>query len=182
MAKIFIDMEEDEIKLHLETVEQAVESLGKSASLVALLLEIQDRLGFLSREALIHLGKLTGTSETTIYSVATFYNRFRFNPPGKRHIQVCMGTACHVRRGDTILDAWKRRLGIEVGQTTEDREYSIERVACVGCCSMAPVSVINGEIKPKMTTSVVDGILLEHEIKRDREKRESEKNPPEGGE
>ena len=95
-----------------------------------------------------------------VYSVVTFYNQFRLNPPGKHSIKVCLGTACHMKGGYITLDSWKRRLGIEVGQTTANREFDLSTVACVGCCVMAPVTVVDNKPQGKVEPTKVDGILL----------------------
>ncbi|MFA6449436.1 MAG: NAD(P)H-dependent oxidoreductase subunit E [bacterium] len=142
-----------------------------SSDLISILLDMQEELGWLSREGMLEVARLLGMSETTIFGVATFYNRFRFTPPGKRRVQVCMGTACHVKRGGVILDLWKRRLCICEGETTADREFSLEQVACVGCCALAPVTVINKEVIGGMTTAKVDGIMLQRELEREREEK-----------
>ena len=95
-----------------------------------------------------------------VYSVVTFYNQFRLNPPGSHSVKVCLGTACHMKGGYIALDAWKRRLGIEPRQTTEDREFDLDTVACVGCCTMAPVSVIDDKPEARVDPTRVDGIML----------------------
>jgi NADH-quinone oxidoreductase subunit E len=101
-----------------------------------------------------------------VYSVATFYNQFRFVPPGKHQIKVCLGTACHIKGGKIILDSWQRELDIEEGETTPDREFSLERVACVGCCAMAPVSVVDDQVEGTISPTRVKGILLSFEQKK----------------
>ncbi len=96
-----------------------------------------------------------------IYSLATFYNQFRLTPPGKNRIKVCMGTACYMVGGQIALDSFERRLNIHEGETTPDREYSLEHVACVGCCTMAPVVVVNDKVEGKVTPPTkVDGSCL----------------------
>jgi NADH-quinone oxidoreductase subunit E len=105
-------------------------------------------------------------TEIGVLGVATFYNQFRFNPPGKHPIKVCLGTACHMKGGQIILEAWQRRLGINVGETTLDREFSLDRVACVGCCAMAPVTVVEENIQGKVSPTRVDGILLSFDIEK----------------
>jgi NADH-quinone oxidoreductase subunit E len=108
----------------------------------------------------------------------TFYNQFRLNPPGKHSIRVCLGTACHMKGGYITLDAWKRRLKIESRQTTPDREFDLDTVACVGCCAMAPVTVVDNKPEGKVEPTRVDGILLglgyDH-ITKDREKSDDNK-------
>ena len=159
-----------ELNEELKCVEEVVRSHPGDSNLINILLEIQDRIGFLPSEGMKMVAELLGISETTVYSVATFYNRFRFIPPGKHQVHVCMGTACHVRRGGIILDSWKRRLEIDDGEVTDDREYSLDRVDCVGCCAMAPVSIVDNVVHGKVTPAAVDGILLKHELERKKER------------
>ena len=90
----------------------------------------------------------------------TFYNQFRLNPPGKHSIRVCLGTACHMKGGYISLDAWKRRLEIDSGETTPDREFDLDTVACVGCCTLAPVTVVDEKPEANVVPTRVDGILL----------------------
>jgi NADH-quinone oxidoreductase subunit E len=95
-----------------------------------------------------------------VYEVVTFYNQFRLTPPGKHSIRVCLGTACHMKGGYITLDAWERRLNIKQGQTTPDREFDLDTVACVGCCTMAPVTVVDEKPEAKVEPTKVDGLLL----------------------
>ncbi len=144
-------------------------------NLVSILQEVQNSLGFVPKKGMIDIAKHLGISPANVHGVATFYNQFRFTPPGKCHIRVCMGTACHIKQGDLILDQWKRRLDIEEGERTEDGEYSLERVACVGACAMAPVSIVRDEVIGEMAPTKVDGILLQHKIKREQEEKRKAK-------
>ncbi|MDY6912275.1 MAG: NAD(P)H-dependent oxidoreductase subunit E [Chloroflexota bacterium] len=144
----------------------------EKSNLIPILQEAQQRLGYLPRETMLGIAEFLGIPEMDIYSVVTFYNQFRLNPPGKHSIRVCMGTACHVGGGKVILDAWKRRLGIDNRQTTPDREFDLDTVACVGCCAMAPVTVIDDEIQGKISPTRVDGILLSYQIQREKEAQE----------
>ena len=114
-------------------------------------------------------------SPANVHAVATFYNQFRFVPPGKHPIKVCLGTACHVRGGDIILENFERKLGIKYGETTPDREFSIERVACVGCCALAPVAIVDETIQGNMAPSKVEGLLLGFEIEKEKLDREMQK-------
>jgi len=120
-------------------------------NLIPLLQGVQAELGYLPREAMQEVASFLGIPKVEVYGVATFYNQFRFTPLGKYHIRVCMGTACHLRGGKLILEALERELSIKVGQTAPDRNFSLERVACVGCCMLAPVVLIGEEIHPRMT-------------------------------
>lgn len=128
-------------------------------SLIPILQEVQEELGYLSRDAVVEIGKHLRLPASKIYGVATFYNQFRFQPQGRNHIQVCRGTACHVKGSAAILDALKRELKIEAGQTTRDGEFSLEVVACIGACGLAPVICVNGEFHAGVTTQSVGKIL-----------------------
>ena len=129
--------------------------------LIAILQEIQSRDGYLSREAMMELAKKLGLSSAAVWGVATFYNQFRFVPPGRKPVRVCMGTACHLGGGQLVLEAMARELKIEVGGTTDDREFSLERVACIGCCALAPVVTIEERVYPRMTPPGVEEALVE---------------------
>ena len=137
----------------------------KRENLIPILQHIQAKLGYLPEEAMKEAAEHLCIPDTEVYSVATFYNQFRLNPPGKHSIRVCLGTACHMKGGYIILDAWKRRLGIESGQTTPDRKFDLDTVACVGCCAMAPVNVVDKKVEGKVSPTRVDGILLAYKIK-----------------
>ncbi len=137
----------------------------KKENLIPILQQIQSKLGYLPEEAMREVAEYLCIPETDVYSVATFYNQFRLNPPGKHSVRVCLGTACHMKGGYIILDAWKRRLGIEPGQTTPDRRFDLDTVACVGCCAMAPVTITDNKVEGKVSPTRVDGILLSYDIK-----------------
>ena len=137
----------------------------KKENLIPILQQIQAKLGYLPAEAMQEVAEFLSIPETDVYSVATFYNQFRLNPPGKHSVRVCLGTACHMKGGYIILDAWKRRLGIESGQTTPDRKFDLDTVACVGCCAMAPVTITDKKVEGKVSPTRVDGILLAYQIK-----------------
>lgn len=140
---------------------------------VSLLQAVQKRLGFLPAEALEAIAERVGSSPATVYGVATFYNQFRFTPPGKRHVRVCLGTACHIKRGGTIYEEWGRKLGIGDGEVTEDRAYSLERVACVGCCALAPVTVVGDKVHGNMTPAMVVDLITRHRLEDEREAKDA---------
>jgi NADH-quinone oxidoreductase subunit E len=150
----------------LEGARQALSSLDDDASLVTVLLEVQDRVGYLPAHVMSEVARSRGVPEVSVFAVASFYNQFRFSHPGRHRIQVCMGTACHVKRGKVILESFERRLEIEEGGVTEDLEYGLERVNCVGCCTLAPVVVLDDEVIAQVSPTKVDGILLRHEMER----------------
>lgn len=131
---------------------------GRDA-LIPLLQEIQEAEGFLSKESVIEVGKMLDLPASKVYGVATFYNQFRFQPLGKFHIQVCRGTACHVKGSLAVLEALKQALEIEAGETTKDGLFSIEVVACIGACGLAPVISINGEFYANVSPDSVRDIL-----------------------
>ena len=140
-------------------------------SLIPVLQKVQGRLGYLPREAMTAIAEHLGISDIDVYGVVTFYNQFRLNPPGRHSIRVCLGTACHMKGGYITLDAWRRRLNIDAGETTEDREFDLDTVACVGCCTMAPVTVVDDKPEGKVEPTRVDGILLAFEREREEEKQ-----------
>ncbi len=137
-------------------------SAGTGAEhLIFLLQGIQEREGYLSAQALRALALLSGVSENEIYGVATFYAQFRFRPPADHTIRVCQGTACHVRGSHRLLHDFEERLRIRAGETTTDQRFELERVACVGCCALAPVVVVNGEVRAGMTPKTVPRLLTQ---------------------
>ena len=138
---------------------------GRS-DLIPVLQKTQATLGYLPREAMMAIAEKLGLHSSEVYSVATFYNQLRLTPPGRQQIKVCLGTACQIKGGKIILDSWKRELNLEEGKTSADREYSLERVACVGCCAMAPVTVVNNRIEAKVSPTRVKGILLDFELQK----------------
>ncbi len=121
--------------------------------------EIQEKFGYIPQEAVEWLSSQLKVSSQEIYGVATFYNHFRFNPPGKHEIRVCLGTACHVGGGEKILDTLSERLGIQPGETTADERYSLERVACVGACALAPAVLLDDEVHGRMTQRSLKRLL-----------------------
>jgi NADH-quinone oxidoreductase subunit E len=166
----------DEEKQVLEGVREILDQKKEGyRNLISILQEVQNRFGYVPRQGMIEIAGHLGVSPANVFGVATFYNQFRFMPPGRRHVRVCMGTACHIKQGDLIMDQWKRRLEIEEGERTEDGEYSIERVACVGACAMAPVSIVCDEVIGEMAPTKVDGILLQHRINKEQEERKASK-------
>ena len=132
----------------------------KRDNLIPILQKVQEKLGYLPREAMMEIAEFLDIPAIDVYGVVTFYNQFRLNPPGKHSIRVCLGTACHMKGGYISLDAWKRRLAVRPGETTEDREFDLDTVACVGCCTMAPVTVVDDKPEARTDPTRVDGLLL----------------------
>lgn len=143
-------------------------------NLIPILQAIQQQHGYLAARAMRMVAEYLGLSGSEVYGVATFYNQFRFHPPGKHQIKVCLGTACHVVGGDIILENFERKLHIKDGETTPDGEFSIERVACVGCCALAPVAIVDETTHGGMAPSKVEGLLLGFAIENERQQRENQ--------
>ena len=134
-------------------------------SLIAVLQEVQAFEGYVSRSAVKIITELTGISSARVMGVASFYAGFRLKPVGKYRIMVCMGTACHVNNAERIGDTVKRILNIEVGDVTEDGLFSLEEVACLGCCSLAPAMMINdtayGTLTPEKVQNIINSLREE---------------------
>ena len=151
---------------HADTASVVAEIVARHpegrGSLIPVLQEIQERMGYLSLEALQEIQRLTGISASEAYGVATFYTQFRFTPPGRHKVQVCNGTACHVRASQRITDELSRTLGVDVGETTPDGNFSLERVACLGCCALSPVVAVDGIVFAGVTSKKLPAILGEY--------------------
>jgi len=135
---------------------------GRRGALIPVLQKVQEEVGYLPEEAVSEIAYFLGVSETEVYGVASFYAQFRFERQGEHTIKACQGTACHVRGGRRILEAVKRELGIQPGETTEDYKFSLERVACFGSCALAPVVVVDKTVYGRMTTAKARKILAEY--------------------
>jgi NADH-quinone oxidoreductase subunit E len=133
------------------------------SNLIPILQKVQAVAGYLSPEAITEISRFLGITENDIYSVASFYAQFRFTRPGEHNVKVCLGTACHVRGGELILDSLERELGVKTGEVTSDYKFGLERVACVGCCALAPVVVIDQQdVFGKMTQGKVKEMLAQY--------------------
>jgi NADH-quinone oxidoreductase subunit E len=138
---------------------------GKKGSLIPLLQGAQEKFGYIPRKAFEKISKEAGINLSDMYGVATFYSQFRLAPVGKNIIKVCHGTACHVQNADAISDAIKEALNVKDGETTEDRLFTLESVACLGCCSLAPVMMIGEEAYGKLTGNSAVKIIKDIKIK-----------------
>jgi len=144
----------------VETVLQKHPRAGRDA-LIPILQEVQENQGYLSREAVVRISKHLNLPATKIYGVATFYNQFRFQPKGKYHFMVCRGTACHVKGSNRVLEMAQKLLKLKPGQTSRDRLFSLETVACMGACGLSPVMNLNGEFYAKVTPQKLVKIIQE---------------------
>jgi len=134
---------------------------GERGDLIPILQRAQDLDGYLRPEAIRSISRWLKISENEIYGVATFYAQFRFHPPGRHHLKVCLGTACHVKGGEQILAMTKQRLGVDTGQTTADGNFDLDRVACLGCCALAPVVAVDNKIHSQMSVLKIQKLLDE---------------------
>jgi len=134
-------------------------------NLIPILQEIQQEFSYLPAEAMQSIADFLRLSNSTVYSVATFYTQFKMVPSGKRIIRVCRGTACHVRGGARILREVEKRLGIKPGETTGDWEYTLETVACIGACALAPTMTLDKDTHGQMTTKKVAEVFGDREEK-----------------
>jgi NADH-quinone oxidoreductase subunit E len=137
----------------------------KKGNLIPLLQGTQDIFGYIPHEAFEKISSEVGIELSDIYGVVTFYAQFRLNPVGKHIIKVCHGTACHVQNANAITDALKESLKINDGETTEDGMFTLESVACLGCCSLAPVMMIDNDTYGKLTGGQAVKIIKNVKIK-----------------
>ena len=132
---------------------------GRSGALIPVLQKVQQEFGYLSETAISEIARFLKLSSNEVYGVATFYSQFRFTRPGEHTVRVCLGTACHVRGATRIMDKVEQDLGIKTGETTEDYKFSLERVACFGCCALAPVMVVDETVYSRMTSAKAKEVL-----------------------
>jgi NADH-quinone oxidoreductase E subunit len=145
----------------VETILEGHPDAGRD-HLIPILQEVQEAEGYLSKAAITHVGSALGLPASKIFGVATFYNMFRFQPRGLCHVLVCRGTACHVKGSRRVLDMVEKTLKIHPGETSRDGQFSLEVVACMGACGLAPVVNINGEFHAKVTPMKFQSILDEY--------------------
>lgn len=134
---------------------------GKPSQILAILQDIQAQEKYLPQEILQEVSQRTNIPLTHIFRLATFYNALSIKPRGRHKIDVCLGTACHVRGGERIMNRLERDLGIAKGETTKDKRFTLDSVRCVGCCSLGPVVVIDGSVFGRLTQDKVNGLLKE---------------------
>src|SRR4030043_2078712 len=132
---------------------------GHQVVLIPALQTVQEKFGYLPEVAMEEIGRVAGLSPNVVYGVASFYAQFRTTPVGKKHVTVCQGTACHVRGAARILEAIERALDIKAGETSPDLGYSLETVACIGACALAPTLRINEDTHGKLTTNEIEQLF-----------------------
>jgi len=146
-----------------ELARLTAKTAGGNRALIQVLQDIQDRFHWLPPEALEHVADALGVPLAQVYGVATFYRSFSLKPRGRHICTVCLGTACHVRGGEAVLEQFERKLGIAAGETTPDRAYTLERVNCLGACALAPLAVVDGRTYGQMSEAKVEAVLAEAE-------------------
>lgn len=151
-------------KMYAE-LEQFINELPeKKGALIAVLHKAQSIFGYLPKEVQIFVSSRLNVPVSQVYGVVSFYSFFTMEPKGKYAISVCLGTACYVRGAETVLEAFKKELGIEVGQTTPDGKFSLDALRCVGACGLAPVALVGDKVYGRISSSEkVKEILSEYE-------------------
>ena len=157
------EMTEEKLAEYLEPLEEILSSYEKKERyLIPVLQEAQEEYGYLPEEVMKEIALDLNLSLSQIYGVVTFYSQFHQQPRGNNIIRVCMGTACHVRGGAAILDAIKNELGIGAGETTDDLEFTLESVACIGACGLAPVIMVNEDTHGRLTPEKIPEIMAKY--------------------
>jgi len=132
---------------------------GSEEELIPLLQNVQEEAGYLSESAMKEISKFLKIPASKVFGVATFYAQFRFKPKGRNHIMLCRGTACHVKGASRILEEIENKIGIKEGETSSDLEYSIESVACIGACSLAPCITLNEKVHADLTPQKIENLF-----------------------
>ena len=132
---------------------------GDRGFLIPILQEIQEHYGYISSDGVDEIAAFTRVPPGEIYGVASFYSQFRFTEPGKHTVQVCLGTACHVRGSERILQLLEHQLDVESGETTEDNLFTLERAACFGCCALAPVVMVDKDVHGRISSTKAQKLL-----------------------
>ena len=132
---------------------------GDRGFLIPILQEIQEHYGYISSDDVDEIAAFTRVPPGEIYGVASFYSQFRFTEPGKHTVQVCLGTACHVRGSERILQLLEHQLDVKSGETTEDNLFTLERAACFGCCALAPVVMVDKDVHGRISSTKAQKLL-----------------------
>jgi len=141
-------------------MEKPMDELEKDQrELIHVLHDVQEEFGYIPAQAISQISKQLKISESEIFGVLTFYKAFSLEPRGEHLITICMGTACHVRGAPMILDEFERKLGIKAGETSEDNQFTLETVNCVGACALGPIAIADGEYHGQLKTKEVDKII-----------------------
>jgi NADH-quinone oxidoreductase subunit E len=146
--------------MEVTKIDSIIQEYGaRESAILGILQDIQAEEKYLPKEALEYVSQKMNIPMVQVFRIATFYNALSLKPRGRHKIDVCLGTACHVRGGGKILDKMERDLGIAMGETTKDKRFTLEVVHCVGCCSLGPVAVIDGEVFGRLSQDKVPALL-----------------------
>ncbi len=152
------------MEIDLAPVKEKIEKFkNKKGVLIPLLQEVQSVYGYVPKEAVNYIAEELSIFPVRIYGILTFYKQFYLTPRGRHNIRVCQGTACHVMGAKELLNYLENNLDIKDGETTEDKRYSLERVACLGCCGMAPVVVVDDDFYGNVTINNINDFLNNYE-------------------
>lgn len=143
----------------VDIIDEIVHQCNERGASIPILQEVQARFGYIDPSMLQRISDLTGTPASDLYSIVTFYSQFRLQKPGEYMIRVCCGTACHIGGAELIAQAVESETGAKEGETSPDGMFSLERVACLGCCSLAPVMMINGDVYGRLTPDMTRKII-----------------------
>ena len=157
---------EEKLEIDQEAIERMIEGHGSDVkNLIPILQDTQEEFGYLPAAVITIIANKLQISEDVIFGVATFYTHFKFTKPGEHVIKACLGSACFVKGADNLLEILKDRFGIEPGETASDNSVSLERVACLGCCALAPTIVVDEEVHGNMSsvklTKIIDELMEE---------------------
>ncbi len=148
--------------MEVSKIDSIIQQYGaRESAILGILQDIQTEEKYLPKEALEYVSQKMNIPLVQVFRIATFYNALSLKPRGKHKIDVCLGTACHVRGGGRILEKLERELGIPVGETTKDKKFTLESVRCLGCCSLGPVAVIDGKVFGRLGQDKVPSLLKE---------------------
>ncbi len=148
--------------MEVSKIDSIIQQYGaRESAILGILQDIQAEEKYLPKEALEYVSQKMNIPLVQVFRIATFYNALSLKPRGKHKIDVCLGTACHVRGGGRILEKLERELGIPVGETTKDKKFTLESVRCLGCCSLGPVAVIDGKVFGRLGQDKVPSLLKE---------------------
>ncbi|OHE82152.1 MAG: NADH dehydrogenase [Lysobacterales bacterium GWF1_69_6] len=153
------EKKEVEVKLADELLEFIAKWKDKPGNLIMILHKVQQTYGYIPREVALKVSRMIEEPLAKIYGVVTFYHFFKLKKPGKHMIQVCMGTACYLKGGEDLIQSIEDTLGLPVNGTTADGEFSLEAVRCVGCCGLAPVLTVDGEVFGKVVKDSIPEII-----------------------
>ena len=152
------------LESNAEKVENLIESyIDKKEQLISLLQDVQAEFNYIPQDVLVRISQKLEMPLSQIFSVATFFQAFSLKPRGRHTITVCLGTACHIRGGQRLVDKIERDYDLKPGETTEDMRFSLETANCLGCCALGPVMVVDGKYESKVTPDKLDKILKKYE-------------------